>query len=296
MKRLYLLLPLLLVLGCSKTDQPLPSDVEQGLVKNIPALSEVYKNGILVKKYSYNAKRLSAIQTPTSSVTLFIFEPSVWTISHDGGVKTVHEYRYDANNRLLYDEWIRNDVPVYRRYYIYEKNVLVKIKTEAYPVYPYSGETIFAYSNPWEYSVSFLPVIDGVPTPVPPDVYVKWRTPFMEEVYNGDKVLIRRDQYSVLIKAPDFNIPVTPTPEMIQDHISMGNLFFNRMAPPSDQSPGLLIMKHESYSNGKLDARITKERIKLNRHGLPDAYDEVTRNAAGQTIQVDNWKFVYVTL
>lgn len=109
-------------------------------------------------------------------MTVFIFEPSVWTISHDGGVKSVHEYRYDVNNRLLFDEWTRNDVPVYRRNYIYEKNVLVKMQTVAYPVYPYNGETVYTYSNPWEYSISFLPVIDGVLMEVPPDIYVKWRS------------------------------------------------------------------------------------------------------------------------
>lgn len=296
MKRIYLLLPLLLVLGCSKNDTPVPTDVEQGLVKNIPALSEVYKNGTLVKRYRYNAKRLSAVEGPSSAMTMFIFEPSVWTISHDGGVKSVHEYRYDANNVLLYDEWTRNDVLIYRRHYIYDKKVLVKVKTVGYSGYPYSNEVIYAYSNPWEYSLAFLPVIDGVPEEAPPDLYVKWRTPFMEEVYDNKKVLSTRDHYSVLIKAPDFNILTIPTPEEIKDHISMGNLFFNRMAPAADQKPGLLLMKHETYNNGQLSVRVTKERIKLNRHGLPDAYDEVTRNAAGQTTKVDSWRFVYVNL
>lgn len=296
MKRLYLLLPLLLVLGCSKTEDPVPTSVEQGLVKNIPTLSEVYKNETLVKKYLFNAKRLSAVETPSSELVIYFFEPSVWTISREGGVKSVHEYRYDANNRLLYDEWTRNDVPVYRRNYIYDKNVLVVIETVAYPVYPYDGQTIFKYSTPWEYSVSFAPVIDGVPQDVPPSAYIKWRTPFLEEVYDDTKRLSTRDQYSVLIKAPDFNIPVTPTPEVIKDHISIGNLFFNRMAPPSDQKPGLLLMKHESFANGQLNSRVTKEKIKLNRHGLPDSYDEITRNAAGQIMQTDHWRFVYVEL
>ncbi|MGB4770511.1 MAG: hypothetical protein WBP58_03585 [Chitinophagaceae bacterium] len=296
MKRLYLLLPLLLVLGCSKNEDPLPANVEQGLVKNIPTLSEIYKNGTLVKKYLYNAKRLSAVETPTSELVVYFFEPSVWTISREGGVKNVHEYRYDANNLLLFDEWTRNDVPVYRRNYIYEKNVLVKIETVAYPPYPYNTQTIYKYSTPWEYSLSFVPVIDGVPMDVSPSVYIKWRTPFVEELYNDLKQLDSRDHYSVLIKAPDFNIPVTPTSEVIKDHISIGNLFFNRMAPPSDQKPGLLVMKHESYLNGQLNSRVTKEKIKLNRHGLPDSYDEVTRNAAGQITKTDSWRFVYVEL
>jgi hypothetical protein len=284
------------MLGCSKTEDPVPTDVEQGVVKNIPTLSEVYKNGNLVKKYRFNAKRLSAIETPTSELVVFIFEPSVWTITREGGVKSVHEYRYDANNRLLFDEWTRNDVPVYRRTYIYDKHALVKIENFGYPVYPYTGQTIYKYSNPWEYSMTFAPVTNGVPDDVPPTLFIKWKTPFVEEVYNDNRQLSSRYQYSVLIKAPDFNIPVTPTPEVIKDHISIGNLFFNRMAPPSDQKPGLLVMKQESYLNGLLSTKVTKEQIKLNKHGLPDAYYEVTRNGAGQITQVDSWRFVYTNL
>jgi hypothetical protein len=236
------------------------------------------------------------VTTPTSEMTVFIFEPSVWTISHDGGVKSVHEYRYDANNILLFDEWTRNDVPVFRKNYVYEKGVLVKIFLVAYPAYPYNGLILYSYKNPWEFSLSLLPVTNGVPEDVPPILYYKWRTPFIEEVYQSDKILSKRDYYSVLIKAPDFNVPVIPTPEMIKDRISVGNLFFNRMAPPDDRNPGFLIIKREEYSNGQLSTVITKEKIKLNKHGLPDSYDEVTRNAAGQVVKTDSWRFVYVNL
>lgn len=302
MKRYLLLLALVAIFSCQKTDlpDPVPTDVEQGKAGKMLVLAALIKNNTLLYSYEYANGRLVR--------TNFRGRPDKSYIYDDENLQTkvisgnlIEICQFNAKGvKIWKDEYLNNQ---FRKRITYQYKNKVFTGTQTTPAISGTQDTRMIYKNPWDYQHMLITTgPDGSPGEPTPGWYYRWSTPYTMTWYEPDrKTPFSVRKYSPFIRKPDYYMSAIPSTERLDQCAPYRGLLFDWTEVPPDNEPNLLLLERKDYyaysENPELYVVVKKENIVLNSQGLPIEYTETgywgpTKINQGSV----NYRFVYLEL